>query len=125
MTKYRHHKYTFTVPYEGSVRHQWELIGPRGGVHLFAIISDRHSDPVGGLETHWMLEPPDYMSESAPSQMRCWLLNCPCWHDGTSLYASETLWPIVEPMLRAGDHKSVFRLLEREADRAFRCEESE
>ena len=67
---------------------------------------------------------PQYPDEP-PSQVPCWLLKVPCWHDGTSLYATDTLWPMVEGYLRGGEHEQIFRLLEWEADRVFaiRCEE--
>lgn len=116
MMSYRHHKYTWAKPFN-SVRHQWELVGRHGGLHFHASITDGYG-VTAGLEVHY-LTPPDYMRNDPPSQLPCWLLKCPCWHDGTSLYASETLWPMVEPMLRSGDHDTIFRILEREADERF------
>jgi len=40
--------------------------------------------PSGGIELHYQI-PPDYMDDQAPSHQDCWLLNSPCWHDGSSL----------------------------------------
>jgi hypothetical protein len=119
--RYAHQKYTWEKPF-GSVRHMWQLVGPKGGIHFTANIWDRAgSDPACGLEVHYY-EAPDYRRDEAPSQVNCWLIGGRCWHDGTSLYASETLWPMIVPMLRSGDHDSIFRLLEHEADQRFRCE---
>src|SRR3546814_5446238 len=51
--------------------------------------------------------------------INCWLIGGRCWHDGTSLYATDTLWPMIEAMLRTGDHETIFRVLEQEADTRF------
>jgi hypothetical protein len=40
-------------------------------------------------------------------------------HNWESTYASERIWPIVKPMLRYGDHESIFKYLERIADEYF------
>ncbi len=114
MMKYRHQKYTWEKPF-GSVRHMWQLIGPRGGIHFAISLTEGYSVSAG-LEIHYR-EPLE--SDRAPDQNPCWLLGCPCWHDGTSLYASETLWPLIEPMLKHGEHEAIFRVLEGEADRRF------
>ena len=113
---YREHKYTWMKPF-GSVRHSWELIGRWGGIHFHVSLTPNFP-PSCGLEVH-NRQPAAYQNDDPPSQQQCWLLKCPCWHDGTSLYASETIWPIIEPMLRDGDHESIFRFLEREADSRF------
>ncbi len=118
--RYGHQKYTWEKPF-GSVRHMWQIVGPKGGVHFTANITEKY-EPSCGLEIHYS-EAPDYMRDQAPSQTNCWLIGGRCWHDGTSLYASETLWPMIEPMLRSRDHDAIFRLLEHEADMRFRCEE--
>lgn len=120
--RYRHQKCTWEKPF-GSVRHMWQLVGPKGGLHFTANKTEGY-DWSCGLETHYA-EAPEYMRDQAPSQVKCWLIGCRCWHDGTSLYASETLWPIIEPMLRSGDHDAIFRVLEHEADRLFKAEEVE
>ena len=123
MTNYRHHEYKWAKPF-GNVRHQWSLIGPRGGLHFHVSLYDKHDFPPScGLEVH-SFEPMEYQRKDPPSHLDCWLLKGRCWHDGTSLYASETLWPMIEPMLRSGDHDAIFRFLEREADERFgmKCE---
>jgi hypothetical protein len=114
--RYAHHKYTWEKPF-GSVRHTWELVSERGGIHFHATINDKYGSSCG-LEIHYR-NPPDYLCGHAPSQLNCWLLKCMCWHDGTTLYAEETLWPIFSAMLKKGDHESIFRFLEQEADQRF------
>jgi hypothetical protein len=113
MSTYRHQKYTWSKPF-GSVRHQWELIGGKGGLHFHA--SEYKGDWSCGLEVH-RLAPQS--SDVPPSQVPCWLLHAPCWHDGTSLYATESVWPIIEGAVKRGDHDYVFKVLEREADGYF------
>jgi hypothetical protein len=108
--KYRHHKYTWVKPFD-SAHHRWEVIGPIGAIHFH--VSLYQGQPSAGLEFHHI------SGEGAPHHINCPLTGGRCWHDGTSLYANETVWPIVEPMLRCGDHEAVFRFLEREADRHF------
>jgi hypothetical protein len=117
MSRFRHHKYTYATPL-GSPRHKWELVGPEGGIH-FAVNFYSGDKSSCGLEFHHTARAGRYPNE-APHHRDCPLLGEPCWHDGTSLYAEETIWPIVEPLLRNGDHGSVFRLLEREYDRHFK-----
>lgn len=123
--KYRHHKYTYSRPFL-SPRHDWSLVGPQGAINFWmSIYQDEHKlSENGGLETHYFT-PPGYMINDAPSHFDCPYAGGRCWHDGTSLYASETLWPMIKPMLKMGDHDSIFRLLEGEANRIFKLEEEE
>jgi len=116
MSRFRHHKYTYSNPF-GSPRHCWELVGPEGGIH-FHVSMTKGYDPSCGLEFHHAARA-NYDTGRAPDHIKCPLIGEPCWHDGTSLYASEEIWPMVEPMLRNGDHEAVFRVLEGEYDRHF------
>lgn len=109
MPKYAHHKYTYEKPY-GYPRHNWSLIGQHGGLRFHATTMPNHG-PSCGLEIH------RFSGEGAPSHTPCHLLGAPCWHDGTSLYANETLWPLIEPFFEAGAHDAIFKLLEAEATR--------
>lgn len=122
MARFRHHKYTWSNPF-GSPRHMWEVVGPKGGIHFTASLTPGY-EPSCGLEFHHS-PLARYRCDEAPDHTNCFLIGGPCWHDGTSLYASETIWPAVEPMLRAGDHEAVFRILEREYDRHFASLETE
>jgi hypothetical protein len=118
--KYRHHKYTWKKPFGVNVYHSWELVGPVGAVHFHVSLPEKEEawPPSCGLEFHHT-EACGWSTDEAPHHVDCPLTGGRCWHDGTSLYASETLWPRVEGWLRAGDHNAIFRLLEREADRRF------
>jgi hypothetical protein len=103
-------------------RHVWICIGVAGALHLhISEIKQRPGEPEdwkysGGIEVHYRA-PPDYMSEDAPSHDRCWLLKAPCWHDGSSLQATEA-WI---PLWRASpnDHDHMFALLRGEMGRRF------
>lgn len=73
----------------------WSCVGPELGIHIWIAKSEvplLGREYYGGLEMHYRAAP-DYMRESPPSQKMCWLLEAPCWHDGTSLYASEVIIP--------------------------------
>lgn len=114
--KYRHHKYTWVKPWD-SVHHRWELVGPLGGLH-FHVSIHKDQEPSCGLEFHHT-EACGWNTGDAPDHISCPLTGGRCWHDGTSLYARETVWPRVEDYLRRGDHEAIFRTLEYEADRHF------
>ena len=122
MTRYSHHKYEWSKPWH-SASHMWAFVGPRGGLHFIAresseMVNGALADESACLEIHYSRGfQPD--KDAAPSQCHCWLTTEPCWHEGTSLYATETLWPRIKPLLRSGDHDAVFRILGREADRYF------
>lgn len=108
MSKFAHHKYEYRNPF-GSPSHHWSVRGPRGAVSFNVHITKGYS-PSAGLDFH-RAEP---QGDNAPSHVNCPLIGGPCWHDGTSLYATETLWPRVEMYLKDGDHESVWRILESE-----------
>ena len=84
-------------PAEGeNRRHIWSVVGPAGGVHIWAAPSpdgfgfdERY---FGGVEVH--SRKPMY-GEGPPHHECCWLLDAPCWHDGSSLYFSENIAPIL------------------------------
>jgi hypothetical protein len=111
---YRHHKYRWSKPF-GGARHSWEFVGPVGALSFNVGIHENY-DPSCGLEYHHTFAP---YGPAAPDHIDCPLTGGRCWHDGTSLYASEHVWPFVEPYLRIGDHETIFRFLEGEADRRF------
>lgn len=127
MAKFRS-KYEYSKPYSNH-HHVWTVIGRHGAMHFHVTDAGKeHADKYGdqysgGLEVHYR-SPPDYMQDDAPSQDKCWLLGCPCWHDGTSLYASETIIPfwLVSP----NDHERMFRFLEAEYKNRFSlsCEDA-
>jgi len=108
---FRHHKYIWTKPFR-NVRHHWELVGPRGGIHFHATIDEKYGDSCG-LEYHHS-EPVGPYEHTAPHHKDCPVIGGNCWHDGTSLYANETLWPWISSCLKTGDHDEIFQILERE-----------
>lgn len=117
MSKFRC-EYVYCRPYE-TVVHAWKLIGAAGGLHLH--ISDREEELIfgrysGNLEFHYRA-PPNHLKTYAPNDDRCWLLGCPCWHDGTSVYASDFLIPfwLVEP----NNHDRMFISLAHEYTKKF------
>lgn len=114
--KYKHHKYTWSKPFS-SVQHRWELVGPMGGIHFHVSVTDGY-DPSCGLEFHHT-RACGLRTHEAPDNLRCRLTGEPCWHEGTSVYASGQIWPFAEPYLRTGAHETIFRRLEREADEHF------
>ena len=98
----------------GKWTHQWRLIGRHGGVHLRISgphVYDNAEHWSAGLEIHFRT-PPEYMENDPPSHDQCWLLKCPCWHEGTSLYAQERFLP----MFIRGDDKAILQALVAYAD---------
>lgn len=115
--KFAGHKYIWTKPFS-YIRHHWELRGPRGGVHFHASIMDgRAHDASCGLEFHHSFDPTN--GQQAPHHINCPVTGGQCWHEGTSLYASERVWPMVSDYLKDGDHEMIFRLLEGEYNGHF------
>lgn len=113
---FNNEKYIYSKPF-GSPRHHWELLGPKGALHFHASLTEGYS-PSCGLEIHYF-EPPDYMKDQAPGSVNCPIVGGRCWHDGTSLYASEHLWPIIRLYLDKGQHDLVFELLRNEYKERF------
>lgn len=109
--KFRHQKYIYQKPF-GHEKHWWQVVGPGLSIHFHVSINENYGDNAG-LECHWH-NPPSYMKDDAPVHFNCDLTGGRCWHDRTSLYATETLWPIIKAMLQSQDHEAVFRLLEGE-----------
>jgi len=115
MGKYRT-RYVYSRRF-GNANHSYELIGEKGGIHLhindmgeeFAVkhVGQRYS---AGIEIH------SRTGSGAPSHDECWLLKCPCWHDGSSLYAQEYWVPLFES---GTTPEEMLRRLEGEADRRF------
>ena len=112
------HKYQWTRPFT-STRHHWELRGPRGGIHFHVSMMDdpKYGEPSCGLEFHHSFDPTK--GQEAPHHVNCPVTGGQCWHDGTSLYASEHLWPLIKMYLQDGEHQQIFNILEREYDQHF------
>jgi hypothetical protein len=111
--RFRHHKYTWSKPFSHT-RHVWEVIGPNGAIHFHASVKDLQDPSPGcGLEFHHL------SGDGAPHHIDRPLTGGRCWHDGTSLYASEILWPEIIEYLKRGEHEHVFRILEHEYEKHF------
>ena len=73
----------------------WAVVGKHGAIE-FWMFSDDHlkglglsTRSLGGVETH-QRTPFEYsQSQGTPDHEECPVLDGPCWHDGTSLWASE------------------------------------
>lgn len=114
--RFRDHKYKWSKPWS-AVYHQWSLRGPYGGLHLSINIVEGY-EATAGLEFHHNYDPSG--GQEAAHHKDCWLIGGPCWHDGTSLYASETVWPRVRDMMP--DHEAIFAYLETLYDEHFNSE---
>ncbi len=111
-------KYEYQVQF-GNPVHTWSIVGPASGLHLYITdqgkeyaekYGDRYS---GGIETHYR-SPPAYMADDAPSHDNCWLLCCPCWHDGSSLQVTEFWIPFWQS--NPNDHDRMFLALIADAE---------
>jgi len=105
----------------GAPTHRWSVVGPKGGLHLRITDYGERANRLGprydsGLEVHWRT-PLWSTRDEAPIADHCWLLQCPCWHDGSSLIATEKWIPkwLADPH----NHDAIFE----ELSRALREEE--
>ena len=94
--------FDYSAPSDKSDRHIWSLVGPEGGVHIWARRNDDEFAErfgarfIGGIEVH-RRAPSEWQSDYPSSHDDCWLIGGPCWHDGTSLYFSERIGPFLNP----------------------------
>ncbi len=84
--------YQWVIEPGGAVGHAWGVVDEHGGVHIDIRVSP-NGEVNGGLEFHY--RKPRGCDDPLPSHEHCWLLGCPCWHEGTSL--------------GAGPYESIFR----------------
>lgn len=91
-------------------RTDWAVIGDLGAVHFWMFNHHRH---LGGVEEH-RKEPSDHQRGDQPSQEKCFLLDCACWHDGSALYADKFF-----PILELDGEDAVYAQLEREYQTRF------
>lgn len=103
----RRYRYKYVVAFaHGSWSHDYEIIGAKGGANLHVTGPNRYGEQdhwTAGLELH--SRSPIGGEDKAPTFDKCWLLNCPCWHDGTTTFAEEQLLPL----FMDGDHRLIFR----------------
>jgi hypothetical protein len=74
------------VESEESTRHIWAVAdhAAKLAAHLWIHIGPS-GDPYGGIE--WHMGNKRSHHDDKPSHEHCWLLQSPCWHDGSSLAA--------------------------------------
>lgn len=102
-------------PQFGSVKHYYEIVGERGAIHFHVTEHEDHKftgQYSAGLECHYRFCP-SWKKGHAPDHDDCPLLHGICWHDGTSLYAQETLLHFFD----GKDHVSMFARLLQEMER--------
>lgn len=68
------------------------IVGPKMAIDFHFSEGIDH-DIVAGLEMHYK-ECPSYLKGREPFSEQCWLTGTRCWGDGTSLYATEYLYPL-------------------------------
>lgn len=90
--------YTVELGFKDYLHHTWWIKGLGGGIHIWARKVQPEGWPtewIGGVEVHYAAAPDDsgWFDPYAPSHSDCWLLNGPCWHNGTSLYFEERIAP--------------------------------
>ena len=86
--------------------HEWTCVG-RDGAIQFHCRKSTTEEYHGGVEIHHRACP-DYMGHSAPSQSMCHILKAPCWHDGSSLQATEDFIPYWKS---GASHEKIFEKL--------------
>lgn len=95
----REHRYRYELTeFVGTWTHRWVIVARHGAVEFWVRqhLGMPNLDDSAGLEMHWRVPPP-HMETEAPSHDKCHSLGGPpCWHDGTSLYATEQLLPLVD-----------------------------
>jgi len=80
--------------------HIWAVRGKHGGVHVWAKKMNAEAARIsgskfyGGIEVH-RARPAEYDDPANPSHDECWLINAPCWHDGSSLKFEEIVAPLI------------------------------
>lgn len=125
--KFSHERYEYRKPYLLS-KHRWEVVGPVGAVHFHVSMPDKDNQQYAvscGLEFHHTVESRHAhgFGNVAPHHLDCPLTGGQCWSHSTSLYAEETIWPMVKDMLTIGDHEAVFEVLRGEYEQHFEGEE--
>lgn len=88
------------------------VVGPLGAVHFWcepSTMEDFGRRHYGGVEWHFREQPS--WGKPDPDHEDCWLLKGPCWHDGSSLLASETYIPMYEACESYDDYAPLWGML--------------
>lgn len=87
---------SYTVKFfAGSWRHEYVVLCKNGAISFHWADSEGRFEKTAGLEIHRYV-PAEYQKDHAPHHSPCHILGAPCWHDGTSLYATEKLLPLID-----------------------------
>lgn len=116
-------EYRYSRQFDRQV-HRWIIAGARGALELcFRELNDGYF--TGGIEQHWR-SPPSHMVDRPPSHSFCAVIWQPCWHDGSSLCATELWLPRWENIRGApGEHDQMFFLLRKQYEEWFQPKEEE
>lgn len=76
----------------------------------------------GGIEYHWPMSPK--WGKREPDHNRCWITGKPCWHDGSSLQASEVYIPMFRMCNETGDFEPLWNKLERSLDELIKDDQA-
>ena len=87
---------------------QFAVVDESGGMHFHVRLSD-HSDC--GIERHGR-RAIGSNTTAEPTHTYCWLLEGPCWHDGSTLVAREYWLPTFIACNETGDFEPLWRKLE-------------
>ena len=106
--------------------HTWTAVGSLGACHLMIrdvchTVGEEYGDRyTGGVEIHFR-SPPDHAKNDPPTSDQCWLLKCPCWHDGSSTEVTDYWVPfwagLMKGLRRYGVDEIHRRMFERLCDR--------
>jgi hypothetical protein len=119
-------KRTIHTDHRGIENHSLAVVGDKGGIHfhfrkypeslksIMTPFTDRYPYDAGGVEVHKRCT-----GGEQPNHESCWLLGEPCYHDGSSLYASEVMLPLY---LSQGEEAVFIKL---EIDYVHRLENNE
>lgn len=87
---------------EDDYEKRWVVVGELGAIdfhcsHAHLEVSQRFG-VTGGVEYHYR-HPTEYMGDDySCTHEHCWMLSGKCWHDGTSLWASEHWIPMFKSL---------------------------
>ena len=100
----------YFVPRE---RHEFAVAHNGTGLHFWCermpdVTGFTEREWFGGIEVHWSNCPP-WATDRGPDHEHCWVLDGPCWHDGSSLQAEE-IW-IPRWLYDPSDHEGILNLL--------------
>ncbi len=90
------------------------IIGPKGAIDFRVTSYTPEIPTAAGLEIH-RRSPSEYQKDYAPSFDECHILKCPCWHDGTTLYAEDHLLPLWRECVDSPS--DMFKILLKEMER--------